>query len=292
MALLALAIAPPAAAQSPAARAVLYDEDPSNPSGRQYVGSVVWSTESLKGAGLPDDIAVHANIEIPDRKLKMTLSLKRNLDKALPATHTIDLAFALPPDFTGGSVSNVPGILTKSQEQARGTPLAALSVKISSGIFLIGLSDVAMDRARNMQALQEQTWLDIPLVYLNQRRAILAVEKGASGDQAFKAAFKAWGPSPRTIHAMGAPPSDGAGSYLVQVSSQRSEVDALASYQVLQNKFPDLLGPRPPVVKRADLGAARVMYRVMVGPFPSSEEASQFCGSLKTAGGQCIIQRN
>jgi len=34
-----------------AQRAVLYDEDPSNPKGKQYVGSVVWRTEPLKATG-------------------------------------------------------------------------------------------------------------------------------------------------------------------------------------------------------------------------------------------------
>jgi len=46
------------------------------------------------------------------------------------------------------------------------------------------------------------------------------------------------------------------------------------------------------VIKRADLGDKGVYYRTMVGPFSSSDEASQFCGSLKTAGGQCVVQRN
>jgi hypothetical protein len=82
--------------------AVLYDEDPSNPRGEQYVGSVVWRTEVVKTAGQPDDVAVHADIDIPPRKLKATMSLKRNLDKSLPATHVIELTFRLPPDFVGG----------------------------------------------------------------------------------------------------------------------------------------------------------------------------------------------
>jgi cell division protein FtsN len=84
----------------------------------------------------------------------------------------------------------------------------------------------------------------------------------------------------------------GNGSYLVQVSSQRNEADAQASYRALQGKFPAVLGSRAPVIKRADLGDKGVYYRAMVGPFGSPEEASQFCGSLKTAGGQCVIQRN
>lgn len=89
------------------------------------------------------------------------------------------------------------------------------------------------------------------------------------------------------------PPGAGSmGGYLVQVSSQRSESDAKASYRALQSKFPGVLGSHSPVVKRVDLGDKGVYYRAMVGPFGSSEEAAQFCGNLKTAGGQCVVQRN
>ena len=86
-------------------------------------------------------------------------------------------------------------------------------------------------------------------------------------------------------------PSAG-GGYLVQVSSQKNEADVQASYRALQNKFPAALGSRPPVIKRADLGDKGVYYRTMVGPFGSTEEAAQFCGNLKSAGGQCVIQKN
>ena len=82
------------------------------------------------------------------------------------------------------------------------------------------------------------------------------------------------------------------GGYLVQVSSQRNEADAQASYKALQGKFPSVLGSPAPVINRADLGEKGVYYRAMVGPFGSPDEASQFCGSLKTAGGQCVVQRN
>jgi len=84
----------------------------------------------------------------------------------------------------------------------------------------------------------------------------------------------------------------GSGGYLVQVSSQRNEADAQASYRSLQGKFPSVLGSRAPVIKRADLGDKGVYYRAMVGPFGSPDEASQFCSSLKSAGGQCVVQRN
>jgi SPOR domain len=87
-------------------------------------------------------------------------------------------------------------------------------------------------------------------------------------------------------------PASGGGSYVVQVSSQRSEADAQASYRALQGKFPSVLGSRPPLIKRADLGDKGVYYRAMVGPFASSEEAAHLCGNLKTAGGQCVVQKN
>ena len=177
-----------------AQKVVLYDEDPADPKGKQYVGSVIWRTEPVKAAaGQKADIAVRADIDIPDRKFKMTMSFRRNTDTSLPASHTAELTFILPPDFAGGGVGNVPGILMKSNEQARGTPLAGLAVKVTDGFFLVGLSNVDADRARNLQLLKERSWFDVPLVYVNQRRAIIAIEKGAPGERAFNDAFAAWG---------------------------------------------------------------------------------------------------
>jgi hypothetical protein len=86
----------------------------------------------------------------------------------------------------------------------------------------------------------------------------------------------------------GVTPTNG---YLVQVSSQRSETDAQTSYRSLQTKFPDVLGQRQPVIKRADLGEKGIYYRAMVGPFGTPDEAVQLCNSLKTAGGQCVVQK-
>ncbi|HXI05640.1 MAG TPA: hypothetical protein VNJ49_04785, partial [Bradyrhizobium sp.] len=177
-----------------AQRVVLYDEDPSDPKGKQYVGSVIWRTEPIKATGNQKaDIAVRADIDIPDRKFKMTMSFRRNTDSSLPASHTAELTFILPPDFSGGGVGNVPGILMKSNEQARGTPLSALAVKVTDGFFLVGLSNVDSERTRNLQLLKERSWFDVPLVYTNQRRAIIAIEKGAPGERAFNEAFASWG---------------------------------------------------------------------------------------------------
>jgi hypothetical protein len=188
----------PSSSEQPVApvaqKVVLYDEDPSDPKGKQFVGSVVWRTEAIKASGNQKaDIAVLADIDIPDRKFKMKMSFRRNTDSSLPASHTAELTFVLPPDFPGGGIANVPGILMKSNEQARGSPLAGLAVKVTDGFFLVGLSNVDADRARNIQLLKERSWFDLPLVYTNQRRAIIAIEKGAPGERAFNEAFAVWG---------------------------------------------------------------------------------------------------
>jgi len=86
------------------------------------------------------------------------------------------------------------------------------------------------------------------------------------------------------------PPSGG--GYAVQVSSQHSEADAKASFRELRAKYPQQLGGREPIIRRADLGAKGVYYRAMVGPFASIEAAASMCSSLKAAGGNCLVQRN
>ena len=185
--------APRAADGATTERAVLYDEDPNDPKGRQYAGTVIWRTEQVKpGGSQKAGLALRADIEIPDRRLKAVLSLHRNNDPSLPASHVAELTFIVPPDFVGTGIGNVPGMLMKSNEQARGTPLAGLSVKVADGFFLIGLSNIESDRQRNMQLLKGRGWFDIPLVYANDRRGILAIVKGSSGDRAFADAVAAW----------------------------------------------------------------------------------------------------
>jgi hypothetical protein len=172
---------------------VLYEEDPADPQGKRFVGSALWRTETVSpGSGQKPELAVRADVEVPERKLVMSWSLRLNTDKSLPASHTIEITFKLPADFPGGGISEVPGILMKQGENTRGTPLAGLAVKVTTGFFMIGLSNVDADRERNIQMLKERAWLDIPLVYGDKRRAIMAIEKGAPGERAFAEAFKAW----------------------------------------------------------------------------------------------------
>jgi len=176
-----------------AQRVVLYEEDPADPKGKRYVGSAVWHVETVSpGANQPLETVVRADIDIPERKMTMRWTLQRNLDKAMPASHTVEVVFTLPSNFPHQGIQNVPGVLMKENEQTRGVPLSGLAVKVTDGYFLIGLSASDTDMQRNIALLKDRPWFDVPIVYADGRRAILAVEKGTPGDRAFAQAFQAW----------------------------------------------------------------------------------------------------
>ena len=79
--------------------------------------------------------------------------------------------------------------------------------------------------------------------------------------------------------------------YAVQLASELSAAEAHASFWALRAKFQKQLGGREPIVRRTDLGAKGVYYRVMVGPFASMEKAAGMCSTLKAAGCKCLVLR-
>jgi hypothetical protein len=186
---------PPAALQPPeggvAQRAILYEEDPSAPSGdpRASAGGAVW--ELLPPESGESDPRVRAMVQFPDVNITMTMLMERNLDPSLPASHTIEITF----ETDGRESRNVRdiGLLQlKEEEVVRGAPIAGLPVPIDDNFFLIGLSNVASDVQRNRNLLTQRNWIDIPIRFAGGQRAIISFEKGFSGDQAIAQAFAAW----------------------------------------------------------------------------------------------------
>ncbi len=178
-----------------AQRAVLYEENPSG-GGQQlqtFVGTVLWRTETVNpGPGRPPELGMRVEVEVPDRKMTVVMTIRRNPDTTLPASHTVEVQFTTPGDPFGG-VSNVPGLRAKTTETAQGAPLSGLVVRVMPGFFLIGLSAIDADREQNLMLLRERGWLDLPFVYNNGRRAVLVIEKGAPGERVMNEALAAWG---------------------------------------------------------------------------------------------------
>jgi hypothetical protein len=171
------------------AHATLYSEDLADPKGHRYAGVVLWHTYHVMNDGQPDDIGIHADVEVPELRMKMGMNFRHNTDPSMPASDVFEFKFAVPEDARNEVIS-VPGLLMKPAEQAQGVPLAGRAVKISMGSFLFDLSNV--DRERNFQLLRERQWFSVPMVYANQQRGILAIEKGYDGEQMFNDTMNRW----------------------------------------------------------------------------------------------------
>jgi hypothetical protein len=99
-------------------------------------------------------------------------------------------------------------------------------------------------------------------------------------------------PAPHVMKLTSAPSKTAVagGSYVVQLSAQRSEDDAQSTFRALQAKYPSLLEGRQPIIRKKDL-ASGVFYGVQVGPL-AHDEAVQLCENLKSAHGECWVQAN
>ena len=154
--------------------------------------------------GHPAEMTVRADVEVPERKLAMTWVLRRNTNQDLPITHTIELMFSVPADSGFGGVAHVSGALSGFASTPHPTPqygqvvaggccagaLSGSIIKVAPTSFLIGLS--RLNAQRDLELLNERPRLDIHVVYGNGHRAIIAMEKGTSGERAFAEAFKVW----------------------------------------------------------------------------------------------------
>jgi hypothetical protein len=186
--------APPASAvPSVSQAATLYEE---NPGGQQqfqnFSGTAVWRTETVGvGPGRAPDLALRIDIEIPDRKMNVSVLLRRNMDASFPASHTLEIQFSSPGDPFGG-ISNVRGVRAKNAEAANGSVLLLSEPeKIKEGDILFALPDTQLDQ--NILLLRERPWFDIAFFYNNGRRGVLAFEKGTPGERAISDALTAWG---------------------------------------------------------------------------------------------------
>lgn len=173
--------------------AVLYDENSQSTGGVDaFKGSVTWRVDSDNGAQGPERV-IRGLAEIPERGLKLLLTIRRNLDQALPASHTVELLFDVPPNFAYGGVESLEQVFMKAAEQSNGLPLRGALARITSGYFLIGLSALGPNRENNIALLRDRPWIDVTFLYRNGRRAVLAVSKGEQGDKIFQEIFAQWG---------------------------------------------------------------------------------------------------
>jgi hypothetical protein len=159
---------------------------------KTYIGSVVWRLENVgRDAGQPISTAVRADIDIPDAKLKVALTFQKNLDPALPASHTFSIRFTPLAGSPIGDVQQIDSPQMRRDETPSGDPLSAVPVPIMDNNFLVGLARGDFEN-RNIDLIKTRAWIDVPMLLKNKRVAKLTLEKGVTGDRAINDALATW----------------------------------------------------------------------------------------------------
>jgi hypothetical protein len=120
------------------------------------------------------------------------VTIRKNIDASLPATHTIDLrlSFADGAEIKGFKDMGLPQM--RRDDTPTGDQLAGVRVKINDAYFLVGLTRSDMDTPRNIDLLTARNWFDFPLVFPDDHVAKLTFEKGATGQSVIAQAMEAW----------------------------------------------------------------------------------------------------
>jgi hypothetical protein len=184
--------ATPTAAVGSSEKMFLYEERIGQSSPTAIQGSIVWSLQHEAGANGKQEASVQGMLTVPERNLTAQLTFKRNSDPSLPASHIVEMVFSLPQNFEGGAIDSVQRISMKRTEQDRGDALIAVPAKITDDFHMIALNDYPDARKANLDLLATRDWIDIPITYRNGRRALLTMQKGTSGAEAFTAAIREW----------------------------------------------------------------------------------------------------
>jgi hypothetical protein len=174
-------------------KAVLYEEPLDSAAAANGVVAINGSVSWAYVPDSPDGPEITGNVDVPDRQMNVKLTIRRNTDSTLPASHLVEVVVDVPTDFPGKAIKSVPRLILKGSEAAqRGQPLIGATATITEGFFWIALSAVDADVKANLALLRDNGWIDLPLVYETGQRAILTIEKGTLGDKVFKQALAAW----------------------------------------------------------------------------------------------------
>lgn len=173
-----------------AALLVAVPNEPTKP--KVYVGTVVWRLDNVSaGPGQPLGTAVHAEIDVPDDKLKVSLTLQKNTDPSLDVSHTLTVVFNVQPDSPTGGIKQINAPQLRAADTAYGQSLAGVPVPIMANSFLIGLTRGNAEKA-NLDLIKQRAWFDIPILLSNGSIAKLTFEKGVSGTRVIDEAIAAW----------------------------------------------------------------------------------------------------
>jgi hypothetical protein len=134
----------------------------------QIVGTLEWS-ETLDSDGAP---GIKAVATIDDAMIAAELTIFKNHDPALPATHLFTATFSPITGFKGEAVVQLAGIMMRKSDAMQGTPLPGAGATVLTNQFIFAPSGPAPSGA----TLSSSLWMDVALVFKTGQRALLALQ--------------------------------------------------------------------------------------------------------------------
>ncbi len=174
-------------------RAALLVEAPDEASKvRTFLGTVVWKLNNVSG-GSNDSVglAVEADVDLPDDKMRAVVTFEKNTDASLPASHTIKVRFVIQPGSPTGDIKQISVPQLRREDSPTGEGLAGVTVSVIPNSFLVGLSPGAAE-GNNLELMRSLQWIDIPMLLANGKIAKLTFEKSESGQRDLSEAVAAW----------------------------------------------------------------------------------------------------
>jgi hypothetical protein len=143
-------------------------------------------------AGQPNEIALRADIDFAQSRVQVEMSIQRNRDASLPASHLVQLRFVPGANAELGTVQSIATLEFRQVENQPGYQLAGQGIPVVANLFLIALSQVEQTRQLNEQMMRTRPLIYTEFVLADGKRGAILFEKGVSGEQLFAEAFRRW----------------------------------------------------------------------------------------------------
>ena len=200
------------------------------------------------------------------------------------------------PEIAGGADLDASDLLTAAAGDSRTAPASATELDPISALVADSVSattaPLATPEPLEVAAIEEPAQVfdpgivaPVPMPRPTNRAALgTGTVIPASSNASDAAPLR---PASTPLAAVNQPATPAASGAYVQLSSQKTEGDAQASLRNLQSRMGGILGGRSLDVRRVDLGAKGVWYRVVL-PVQTFQDATQTCATVKANGIDCV----
>jgi hypothetical protein len=170
-------------------RAIFYDDRTGTAVATIDEGTVTWSVvDAAFGPDGPVRRVIRAEADIPNRDMRMVMTIYRNDDPRLPNDAIVELAIDMPRNFD--DIEWISRFELNDGEPIVGSE-NTMKPASGDGFFQIALA-LDQSSARITNQLKNAQWIDITMVYKSGRRALFTLKSDLPGDEAFAQLLDSW----------------------------------------------------------------------------------------------------